>query len=194
MSSASSDKLQPDPESWLDEYGDHLHGYAYYRTNDHDVVEDLVQETLLAGYKAWGRFEGRSTVKTWLTSILNRKIIDFYRKRGRERETFVSYDAVDADGREFTPEGRIVPEHGAKLWARLPDDAAEQADFWKTLQTCLSGLPEQQREVFVSREIDGLSTEDISEDRDVTPNHLWVILHRARKALRKCLEINWFRD
>jgi len=191
---SESDAARPDPEQWLEEYGDHLHGYAMFRTGDPNAVEDLVQDTLLAGCKAWDRFEGRSTVKTWLTAILNRKIIDYYRKRGRERKWLVPYEESDDEGSEFTAEGRILPEYGAKKWSAMPDKLAEDSDFWVVLQGCVDKLPHPQREIFVSREIDERTTEEISETHDVTPNHLWVIIHRARKALRKCLEVHWFSE
>ncbi|MFT5469267.1 MAG: DNA-directed RNA polymerase specialized sigma24 family protein [Verrucomicrobiales bacterium] len=64
----SKPESPPDPDQWLDEFGDHLHGYAFYRTNNHHAVEDLVQETLMAAWRGWEKFEGRSTVKTWLSS------------------------------------------------------------------------------------------------------------------------------
>ena len=93
---------------------------------------------------------------------------------------------------EFTPEGRIVPEHGAKLWSRRPDDATEQSEFWDVLQACLENVPEGAREAYIDREIHGQSTKEICDAQGITPNNLWVILHRVRKSLRKCLEIRWF--
>ncbi len=196
MKDERSGRNPSEPEQWLEEFGDYLHGYAAYRVSDPSAVEDLVQETLLAGYRGWERFEGRSSVKTWLTTILKRKIIDYYRFRARERERFVPMESTSQygeDGGEFTTEGRILPQAAAKVWERVPDDAAEQAEFWGVLQGCLDELPEAQRTVFIGREMDGLTTEEITEAEGITPNHLWVILHRARKGLRKCLELKWFK-
>ena len=185
-------ETSPGPEQWLDEHGDHLYGYAYFRLGKDDAIEDVVQETLLAAFKAWDSFEGRSSVRTWLTSILHRKIIDHIRRRTRDRKHFSGTDPDPDNDGEFSAAGRIDSEHGAKLWSRQPDNAAEQAEFWEVLHRCLSDLPEDQRDMFVSREIDGLSTDEICEMKSVNRNNLWVILHRVRKALRKCLENRWF--
>lgn len=72
-----------DPENWLAEHGDYLFRYALCRCRDPHVAEDLVQETLLAALSACVRREGTSSVRTWLTGILNHKHIDFLRKRYR---------------------------------------------------------------------------------------------------------------
>jgi RNA polymerase sigma-70 factor (ECF subfamily) len=53
-------------------------------------------------------------------------------------------------------------------------------------------LPEKVAQVFLLREIDGVSSEEICKDLSVSPNNLWVMLHRARMGLRRCLEEHWF--
>ena len=73
-----------EPQKWVDLYGDQLYGYAYVRVQDRMVAEDLVQETFLAALAASDGFEGRSSEKTWLTAILKHKIIDHFRKLGRQ--------------------------------------------------------------------------------------------------------------
>ena len=67
-------------------YGDYLFNYAFSRLNDKALFYDLVQDTFLAALTALKSFEGRSTEKTWLISILKRKIIDEYRKNTRNKE------------------------------------------------------------------------------------------------------------
>ncbi len=69
-----------EPDKWVERFADYLFRYAFSRVNDQTVAEDLVQETFLSAWKARERFEGRSTEKTWLSSILKNKIIDHYRK------------------------------------------------------------------------------------------------------------------
>jgi RNA polymerase sigma-70 factor (ECF subfamily) len=56
---------------------------------------------------------------------------------------------------------------------------------------CLSHLNENMGQAFALRELEGLSTEEICKQLKLTPNNLWVILHRARKQLKSCLESNW---
>ncbi len=187
-----SPQSSPQPENWLAEHGDHLYGYARFRLGNDDAVEDVVQEALLAAFKGWDKFEGRSSVRTWLTAILNRKIIDHFRKQKREKDHFVPNFGENDESGEFSPEGRVLADHRARLWNRRPDNAAEHAEFWEVLSDCLQKLPTDQREMFESREFDGLSTDQICEMKNVNRNHLWVILHRVRKALRRCLEARWF--
>ena len=64
------------PSEWVDQYGDYLYNYAYSRVSNSETAYDLVQDTFLAALSALKSFEGRSTEKTWLISILKRKIID----------------------------------------------------------------------------------------------------------------------
>ena len=64
-------------DKWIDNYADYLFNYAVTRVNDSEIAKDLVQETFFAGVKSAKNFEGKSTERTWLVSILNRKIIDY---------------------------------------------------------------------------------------------------------------------
>src|ERR1700733_2919104 len=69
------------PHQWAAAHADYLSASALYRINDEELVKDLVQETFLAALQKTGRFEGRSSERTWLTAILKNKIADFYRKK-----------------------------------------------------------------------------------------------------------------
>ena len=184
--------IPPDPSDWLDEYGDYLYSYALYRVRNPHLAEDLVQETLLSGWKGYEKFQGRSSVKTWLTTILRNKIIDHIRKDSREPLVFTEENLGEENADEYNHAGGINPLYGARPWAMRPDQAANSNEFWGVLHKCIEGLPPAAGEVFVQREIDGLSSDEICQLNGITPNNFWVILHRARKGLRKCLEINWF--
>ncbi len=72
---------QLNPEIWLSNYGDYLFSVAMLKTNNREVAEDLIQESFLSAYKSRDLFRGDSSEKTWLISILNNKIIDYYRKK-----------------------------------------------------------------------------------------------------------------
>src|SRR5215471_14626288 len=71
-------------ESWLNQHGDALFRYAILRVRDSAVAEDLVQETLLAALKAFERFQGRGSERTWLMGIMKHKIADHFRRAQRE--------------------------------------------------------------------------------------------------------------
>ncbi len=182
---------ESDPGVWLKDHGDHLYGYAMYRLRDKHMAEDMVQETLLSAWKAFDKFEGRSSVKTWLTTILHNKIVDFVRKAARQKLVFSGEDLDHEMPGEFSETGHINMEFGAKQWPLRPDDMAQRGDFWRVLMQCIDHLPKDTGEVFRLREVDGLSTEEICELKGIEKNNFWVILHRARKGLRACMESNW---
>ena len=182
-------KQLSDPETWVEDYGDALYRFALARVNDSSAAEDLVQETFLAALGARKNFKGRSTTKTWLIAILKHKIIDHIRKKSREQDSDKLESLTDDIDTNFTNRGdwRIRPTK----WAKNPTKLYEQKEFMDVLYRCLGELPGRQSEAFVLREIDGLSTEEICKELDITATNSWVILYRARMLLRQCLESNW---
>jgi RNA polymerase sigma-70 factor (ECF subfamily) len=178
-----------DPETWVDEYGDVLYRFALARVKDPSVAEDLVQETFLAGLGARKSFKGRSTTKTWLIAILKHKIVDHIRKKSREQDSDKLDSLTDSIDMNFTDRGdwRIRPTK----WAKNPIKLYEQKEFMDVLYRCLGELPIRQSKAFILREVDGLSTEEICKELDITATNSWVILYRARMLLRQCLETNW---
>jgi RNA polymerase sigma-70 factor (ECF subfamily) len=191
MSAKLAGPIKPlsDPETWLDEYGDALYRFALARIKDPSVAEDLVQETFLAGLGARKNFKGRSTTKTWLIAILKHKIIDHIRKKSREQDS----DKLEslADGIDINFTGRGDWRTRPTKWVKNPIKLYEQKEFMDVLYRCLGELPIRQSEAFILREMDGLSTEEICKELNITATNSWVILYRARMLLRQCLETNW---
>lgn len=180
-----------DPTQWVELFGDYLYRYAFLHLRNRESAEDVVQEAFLSAHKAWDRFERKSTVKTWLVSILRNKIIDYVRKN-RKVQT-VSYDGVGQDSsvdQSFNALG--VWNEFLGEWEGNPEVLIEHQAFLERVKTCVKGLPENLRQPFVMRLVDELSTEEICENLDITPNNFWVILYRSRMRLRKCLDKNWF--
>lgn len=178
------------PSLWVDEHGDYLYRFAWYRVNDEEIARDLVQETFLAGLKA--SFSGNSSVRTWLTGILKRKIADHFRDHYRHSDDSQFSEESDSDFIEDGPKaGHWKPERAPKDWENLPDSVAEQSELRRILETCMQKLPELTSKVFRLKEIDDLDTVEITTILQVTENNIWVILHRARKQLRKCLEVKY---
>jgi RNA polymerase sigma-70 factor (ECF subfamily) len=70
----------------------------------------------------------------------------------------------------------------------------DRAEFWEIFRGCLSKLPARVGDVFMLREMDEMTTAQICQDFQISQNNLWVMLHRARRALRECLEANWFEN
>ena len=98
--SESSSITKIDVTQWVENYGDGLYAYALKRVGKSDVAEDLVQETFVAALRAADKFEGRSQVKTWLTSILRNKITDHLRKVGRQRK-HAEQDRIESEPTTF---------------------------------------------------------------------------------------------
>lgn len=182
------------PENWVDEYGDFLYRYALSKVKNPSIAEDLVQETFLAALKARQNFQGRSTAKTWLVAILKHKIVDHIRKKVREQTSDKVESLFDtaADDSGDTPfNGRGGWKNPPAKWAGNPSKLYEQKEFIDILYHCLGELPERQAKVFMMREIDESSTDEICKALGISATNSWVILYRARVLLRQCLEIKW---
>jgi len=188
--SNSNPKSNTDPSAWVDQYGDYLYTYARYRVNSTEVAEDLVQETFVAALKGLDSFQGKSTEKTWLVSILKRKIIDHYRKQNRSRE-----EPDPSHSSPFIAEGpdrgKWNPNQRPREW---PDDPSgmDRETFYRVLEMCLSLLPEKWSGVFRLKTLEELTTEQVCKELGITASNFWVIMHRARLRLRDCFEKNWY--
>jgi RNA polymerase sigma-70 factor (ECF subfamily) len=179
-----------DPETWVDAYGDNLFQFALMRVHDQTLAEDLVQDTLLAAFKGRHTFQGRSSEKTWLIGILKNKILDYFRKKYREQPTDSIEATADRVADQFNEKNAW--KVGPAEWTVNPDSQYEQQEFMEVMHQCLSTLPGRLAKLFVLREMEGFSTEKICKALDITATNSWVMLHRARAALRSCLENNWF--
>lgn len=185
----STSKKLSAPGDWLAQHGDALFRYAFQRLRDRAQAEDLVQETLLAALQARHAFGGRSTERTWLIGILKNKLVDYLRKSVRERPVSELAEGDDEIEALFDAKGRwkIPPSD----WGS-PADILEQKQFWKVFADCLAGLPARQAQVFALCEFDGLDSAEVCKAFGVTATNVWVMLHRARLGLRRCLESSWF--
>jgi len=183
-----------DPEHWVDDHGDYLYQYAFSRLRDPIRAEDFVQETLLAALKSHERFQGRSTERGWLTGILKHKILDHFRKAGREISfTDLNFYLAEED-QTFDHQGMAghwVADQAPSDWTRT-GEPMDRGAFWEALDRCTGKLPRRHAQVFLLREVDQLPGEEICSILNISPNNLSVMLHRARLALRHCLDISWF--
>ena len=164
---------------------------AVLQLRDNDVAEDVVQDTLLAALQGAGSFSGRSSLKTWLTGILKHKIVDVIRRKGRQ-PVLASLDEecqIDDLDALFDESGHW--ENPPADWGN-PESALSQQQFFDVMQICLDKLPPNTARVFMMREVMDLTSEEICKELSIPSTNLWVILYRARIALRQCLEQNWF--
>jgi len=185
-----------DPERWVDQHGDYLFKFALVRLRDAAKAEDVVQETFLAALKGGSSFAGRAGEKSWLVGILKNKIYDYYRKASRET-VFTDLEFFkDGERESFVPEGVSEgswrQEVGPLEWSTTAGAGLDSEAFWKTFHNCAGKLPKNVNAAFSLREIDGIESKEICSMLKISESNLWVMLHRARMALRRCLEINWF--
>lgn len=179
-----------DARDWLETHGNVLFCYALRQTSNRDVAEDLVQETLLAAWRGRHHFQGHATERSWLIGILKHKISDHYRRLARSRESLCeNADALDTRLFRHNGSWREAPS----AWGRDPLDAAQSEAFMTALNHCLQGVPDNQRDAFLLRELGEMDASAVSQSMAISTNNLYVLLHRARLQLRRCLERTWFK-
>ena len=179
-----------DPERWVEDHGDYLFKFALARLRDPQKAEDAVQETFLAALKGAQKFAGRSAEKSWLTGILKNKIYDYFRKAGRETSFTDLQFYSDEESDRFVA-GGWIHELGPNEWPKAGENL-DNEQFWKIYRDCAGKLPKNVAAVFQLRELDDMESREICALLNISESNLWVMLHRARMALRRCLETNWF--
>ena len=194
----ASDPLPPglsDPEQWVELHGDYLFKYALMRLRDPAKAEDAVQETFLAALKGGKTFAGRSAEKSWLVGILKNKIYDHYRKASRETSFTDLEFYSDEESERFVPdglsEGRLDSRTRA-VGVVEPRREPGPRGVLENVRDCSDKLPKNVAAVFNLREVDGIESKEICALLQISESNLWVMLHRARMALRRCLDTNWF--
>lgn len=181
-------KNKLDPDKWVDRYADYLFNYTIVRVNDREVTNDLISETFLAALNSMKNFKGDASERTWLISILKRKIIDYYRKiNSNKGKAEVKVTLPDGEA-----EGEWLEEKVADLSDRTAEDEMENKELGLAILDCMEQLPEKQAKIFKMKTIEGIDTETICNEFKISPSNLWVIIHRARTFLANCLEKNWF--
>ena len=156
------------------------------------AAEDAVQETWVRVLRSLERFEGRSSFRTWLFAILG----NCARARVESERRSVPLAAFDAeprvDERRFFP-----PEHPrwagmwttlVDSWEAIPDERLLAAEARMRFREAIDALPTRYATVFVLRDVEGWSSDEVCVLLDLTPENQRVLLHRARTRLRAALE------
>lgn len=177
------------PDDWVERHGEYLLNFAVGQLRDRVAAEDLVQETLLAAIRALGRYAGQSTERTWLTGILRHKILDHLRQAKR-RHT-VPLTTTGERGGDALSDESLLWVHEVADECASPCHRLDLEEFRGALIAALGSLPPRIAQVFELYEMRDLSTKEICAELAISPNNLWVMLHRARKQLRDCLAKAW---
>ena len=160
---------------------------------DRALAEDIVQETWLTCLKNLDRFEGRSSLKTWIFGIA----LNMARARRRKESRVLPFASLwrrdDSDSRRptvdpsrFGPEGlwKSAPDS----WSNLPEARFLGRETLQHVREAIDSLPAKQREVIVMRDVAGLDSDAVCGVLGITPENQRVRLHRARATVRKMLE------
>lgn len=177
----------------LERHGDALYRYALLRLRSRHAAEDAVQETFVAALAQAGghgsAYQGRSAERTWLVGILRHKVGDQLRRLARESGG-PPVDASEPAWEEFFDRRgrwRLKPEDWGRATNDDPHRLLERGEVRAILAQCLGAMPPRLARVFMLREVDGVASEEICKDFDITPTNLWTLMHRARVRLRACL-------
>ena len=178
---------QINTNEWVDLYADSLFNYANIRLNDTDLAKDLVQDTFISALKAIDKFEHKSSVKTWLYSILKRKIIDYWRKQESRKTNPMSYFQ-----KEGSKKGGFIDGHNPKGRLAEVEETIENEELCDALTRCIGALPVKWKGIVIDKLVEEKESEEVCNEHDISASNLWVIIHRAKVQLRDCLERKWF--
>ena len=167
---------------------------------DQNVAEEVAQETWIAVLKGLDKFEARSSLKTWIFSILSNKA----KTRGvRESRsvTFSDLAGADEEAADFEPavdparfkeDGWWVDATHPHSWQTTPEAAPEaayqSAEMRQHIQQAIESLPLHQRQVITCRDVEGWSSQEVCNVLGVSETNQRVLLHRARAKVRSALE------
>jgi RNA polymerase sigma-70 factor (ECF subfamily) len=189
------DRLRSGDESAFEELVERYHmamtRIARIYASDPRVAEEVVQETWIAVLRGLDRFEGRSSLKTWLFSILVNRARTYAVKEGRyvqqeSLDELAAEPAIDSD--RFSPPGVWTSGAEPQSWDGIPEARLESAETRAIIQQAIDALPDQQREAITLRDIEGLPSEEVCNILQVSETNQRVLLHRARTRVRRALE------
>jgi len=187
MAKISSNTVKP--QIWVEAYHEILFKYALARLRDADLAEERIQETYLAALQSRKGFRGLASEKTWLISILKRKIYDHFRRMGRDRQFKMTFPMEHSRTDVFDSDR--MPALRSRIWFSDPSMVYEQKEFLKIIEHALSELPGRTAQAFILREVLELSSREICEFMDISIYNLYVMVHRARKHLKDDLQLKW---
>jgi RNA polymerase sigma-70 factor (ECF subfamily) len=163
---------------------------------DREVAEEVVQDTWMAVIESLNRFEGRSSLRTWICGILIHKAKD-RGVREKRHTTFSAFESYDDDNDEAVDPSRFQQSgEWAGHWAFPPqpwDDqtpekllASQQAV--NAMQRAIEALPATLKNVLILRDVEGVEAKEVCEILKITETNLYVRLHRARERVRAAVE------
>lgn len=161
---------------------------------DASAAEEVAQETWIAVLQGVGRFEGRSSLKTWIFSILSNKA----KTRGQRESRSIAFSELESgvgesdepvvDPERFKPDGWWRDDSHPTDWESSPELIALTGEIQSCINAALTHLPSQQAQVMTMRDILGLDSADVCNVLGISETNQRVLLHRARSKVRIALE------
>lgn len=174
-------------KNWIDQYSGQLLRRAVYLLSDRVEAEDTVQEVFISAFSSYESFEGKSQPLTWLMTILNRKVADFYRKKYKS-EPQIKLDHFFDETGSWKNDDVLNDWNAENKGTELLDDT----EFNTTLEDCLEELPVRWKLPMKMYYLQEKKAPEVSQELNISTTNLWKILQRGRMQLRECLEFNWF--
>jgi RNA polymerase sigma-70 factor (ECF subfamily) len=178
---------------WVHQFSDELYSWAFFKTSSKEVAEDLVQDTFLAAFHKIDSFEGKSQPKTWLFSILNNKVIDYYRLSARTTKKnfrLTENSSYEISDELFNSYGCWKSNDIKALWDQ-EEELLDNPDFNAIMEECMNELPQKWNLAVTSKYLTDKKTEAICQELEITTSNYWQIVHRSKLLLKKCLELKW---
>lgn len=180
----------------LDLYQGPMLRLARLYVGDGATAEEVVQETWLGALRGLDRFEGRSSLKTWLFTILTNRAKTRAVRDGRTIPFSALLDAAEGDEPavdpdRFHPLGHPDAGHWVsrpQSWRELPEARLLASETREHLRAAIDDLPPMQRTVLTLRDVEGWSAEEVCNTLDISESNQRVLLHRARAKVRRALE------
>jgi RNA polymerase sigma-70 factor (ECF subfamily) len=179
----------------VDEYSPSLLGVAIRYVRDRAVAEEVVQETWISVIRGLDRFEGRSSLRTWIFAILRKTALTRAEREGRTIP--MSALAGDHTDEDLGLEDRFLgldhdryPGHwalGPTRWP-LPDEGLLAGETREVIASAINELPATQRAVITLRDVEGWDSEEVCERLEISAGNQRVLLHRARSRVREEIE------
>jgi len=169
--------------AFVDKYHTRLVRLACSMVSSRAVAEEVVQDTWLAVVRGIERFEGRSSLRTWLFRICVNRARS---TAGREsRSSPLDPHGAGADGLAFATDGSWASP--LQPWADVVDDRLEAAVLADVAKQAIDRLPEAQRQVVTLRDLEGLTSAEVCDVLSITETNQRVLLHRGRNRIRSVL-------
>ncbi|MDB9882277.1 RNA polymerase sigma factor [Bacteroidia bacterium] len=191
MTAKSTSNSHQEIIKWLNKYGDDMYSWAYYKTSSKETAEDLVQDSMVSAYKSFEKYKSGTNPKTWLYTILNNKIIDYYRASNTSKSiNETSLIGNSLEGYKYDSNG-IFAKVQDPLWGNTEEHLLDNSEFNDILSNCINALPPNWRNVILGKYFHHKKGSEISKDLGITSSNLWQMAHRAKLQLKTCLDQNW---